>query len=93
MLQIFYNYLTIFIIPIVIGFLVRFLCRRVEKGFFITLGFVVLAVVLWVVALFFSNNGSELYGLTALSTTAMAVTSAVTGLIIQIVKKKRKSAE
>ena len=42
MKQIIMNYLGIFIVPALIGFAVRFLLRRSQKGYWVTVGLAIL---------------------------------------------------
>lgn len=90
MLQIVKNYLMIFIIPFLVGVAVRLLCRRVNKAYFITAAFAVLAIIAWVVAFVIPSYGSELYALIAAQATSAAVGALLIELVLQIKKAVQK---
>lgn len=90
MLQIVQNYLLIFIIPFLVGTAVRLLCRRVNKAYFITAAFAVLAIIAWVVAFVIPSYGSELYALIAAQATSVAVGALLIELVLQIKKAVQK---
>lgn len=83
MKQIILNYIDVLFIPALIGFIVRFLFRRVKKGYFVTVILAVLTVIGWVTCNIIRTHGSELFGIWALMITATAAASFVTGLIIR----------
>lgn len=91
MLQIVKNYLIIFIIPFLVGVAVRLLCRRVNKAYFITAAFAVLAIIAWVVAFVVPSHGSELYALIAAQATTAAVGTLLLELVLQIKKAVQRN--
>lgn len=78
------NYLYIFIIPIIIGFAVRFFTRKTKWSYWSTVFFVVLSFVAWIIGYVVPSKGSELHGLRALQTTAAAIGSLVTGIAVRL---------
>lgn len=84
MAQIMLNYLYIFIIPIIIGFAVRFFTRKTKWSYWSTVFFVVLFFVAWIIVYVVPSKGSELHGLWALQATAAAIGSLVTGIAVRI---------
>jgi len=84
MKQIIMNYLGIFIVPALIGFAVRFLLRRSQKGYWVTVGLAILTVIGWIAANTIPNHGSELYGILALMMTSALAGSFVTGLVVRL---------
>ena len=86
--QIIWNYMGIFVIPMVIGFVVRFLCRRITKAHFVTIGFLLLTAAAWVAAKVIPSRGSELYCILALMVTSAAIGSSLTGFAIRLKQKR-----
>ena len=84
MKQIIINYLGVFIVPALIGFVVRFLLRRSRKGYWVTAGLAVLTVVGWIAYNTIPSHGSELYGILAAMITSALAGSFVTGLVIRL---------
>lgn len=86
MSQILLNYLQLVIIPMLIGFIVRFCCRRRKNAYRVTVFFVIFALAAWIAAYIIPAHGSELYGLVALQITCAAVASLLSGLVIWLKK-------
>ena len=84
MVQIILNYLYIFIIPIIIGFAVRFLILKINQAYWVTVFFVLLSVVSWIIVYIVPSNGSEMYGIWALQATAAAIGSLVTDIAVRL---------
>ena len=91
MKQIVINYLFVVGLPIVVGFAVRFLFRRLSKACLVTAAFAALALTGWIVANAVPANGSELYGILAAQATAALISSLLTGVALTL-KQKRGSA-
>ena len=87
MRQIIWNYMGIFVIPMVIGFVVRLLCHRITKAHFVTIGLLLLTVAAWAAAYVIPSHGSELYGILALMVTSAAIGSLLTGFVIRMKHK------
>ena len=83
MKQIIFNYLWVFIIPALIGFLLRFFFRRAKRGSLITAALIALAVLSWIVATVIPSHGSELYGIIATMVASASISSLITGLAIR----------
>lgn len=81
--QIIKNYMFIFIIPFLVGVVVRFLFQRTKRAYLITSVIAVLTVIGWVVFYTVPSHGSELYGIIALLLTCAAVGTLLTGLVVQ----------
>ena len=79
MKQILLNYLGVLIIPVLIGFIVRFLFRRAKKGYLVTVAFACLTVIGWTVYYAIRTRGGELFGIWALMITSAAAASFITG--------------
>ena len=81
MLQILSNYLFIFIVPFLLGFSLRLLIRKSRKPSILTVCFIVLAIIMWGIAVIVPSHGSELNGLRAMQTSCLAVGAFIAGLI------------
>lgn len=88
MLQIIQNYLLIFMIPFVVGVVLRLLIRKTRKPFILSVSAVVLAVIMWIVYAVVPTHGSEGYGIITLVFTTMALGTLISGLITRIWHKK-----
>ena len=88
MKQIIFNYLWVFIIPALIGFLLRFFFRRAKRGSLITAALIALAVLSWIVATVIPSHGSELYAIRAMMVTSSSVAALVTDLVIRLKAKR-----
>lgn len=81
--QIIKNYIFIFIIPFLIGVVVRILFQRAKRAYLITSVIAVLAVIGWVAFYTVPSHGSELYGIIALQVTCAAVGALLIGLVVR----------
>lgn len=81
--QIIKNYIFIFIIPFLIGVVVRILFQRAKRAYLITSVIVVLAVIGWVAFYTVPSHGSEMYGIIALLLTCAAAGALLTGLVVR----------
>lgn len=81
--QIIKNYIFIFIIPFLIGVVVRILFQRAKRAYLITSVIVVLAVIGWVAFYTVPSHGSEMYGIIALLLTCAAAGTLLTGLVVR----------
>lgn len=81
--QILFNVFMVFILPVVIGIAVRVAVRKMRKSFIITGGLILLAVVMWVIAVSIPSHGSEANEIFAMMTTCLAIGALVAGLIIR----------
>ena len=84
MKQIIFNYLWVFIIPALIGFLLRFFVRRAKRGSLITAALIALAVLSWIVATVIPSHGSELYAIRAMMVTSSSVAALMTDMVIRL---------
>ena len=84
MAQIMLNYLYIFIVPIIIGFAVRFFTRKTKWSYWSTVFFVVLSFVALIIAYVVPSRGSEMYGIWVLQTTTAAIGSLMTGIAVRL---------
>lgn len=91
MLQIFINYLTIFIIPAIFGVLSRLVFMKRQKGYIVTVFLLCVSAALVTYALVRPNNGNEGPGLMAVSSLIAAVTCTACGAIIRFVRRKNNS--
>lgn len=89
MAQIVWNYMAIFIIPILVGFAVRFLFRKRNKAWIITAAGAVLSLIGLITAINPPVSGNEAYGLLTIATACATAASALTGLIYKAVMKKK----
>lgn len=88
MLQIIINYLTILIIPALVGVLARLAFINKRRGYIVSIVFVCIFIVAGLYSLLHHSNGSEgptLYAFSSLIATAACL---VCGVIVRIVKKK-----
>lgn len=93
MLQIFINYLSIFILPAVFGVILRLAFIKKRKGYIVSIASVCCFALLALYALLRPNNGNEGPGLVALSALIFSASCVVCGVIIRTVQKnahKRK---
>ena len=81
--QIIKNYMFIFIIPFLVGVVVRFLFQRTKRAYLITSVIAVLAVIGWVAFYTVPSHGSEMYGIIALLLTCAAAGALLTGLVVR----------
>ena len=81
--QIIKNYIFIFIIPFLIGVVVRISFQRAKRAYLITSVIVVLAVIGWVAFYTVPSHGSEMYGIIALLLTCAAAGALLTGLVVR----------
>lgn len=81
--QIIKNYIFIFIIPFLIGIVVRILFQRAKRAYLITSVIAVLAVIGWVAFYTVPSHGSEMYGIIALLLTCAAAGALLTGLVVR----------
>lgn len=89
MLQIIINYLYIFGLPIIVGLAARILLRRLNKAYFVTVAFAILALIALVVAIVVPSYGSEMYGIMTIQAIAALVSSLLTGLVLRLRSKIR----
>ena len=89
-MQIFMNYLLIFILPFLLGALLRFLMRKRSRGWIVTVIAAALALTMLIVAVAVPNHGSEANGLMAYQAACLLVGSLLVGGVLLIVRRKRK---
>ena len=87
MAQIIKNISLVFILPLLIGFFARFLIRKTNKAFILTICLIALAIVMWVVNLVVPSHGSELYGILAMMSSCLAVGSVIAEAATRFVRK------
>lgn len=87
MKQIILNYLSVFVLPLILGGCIRFFCRKWSKAWLITAFFALLTII----ALVFACNppvlGSELYALRAIQLGCLTAASLIVGIIFRHKKK------
>lgn len=86
MTQIILNHLSLWVLPILAGFTVRFLLRRMKHGYLVTIAFAVATLAAWIAAGTIPSHGSELYSLQAVQAANLFAASLLTGLTLR--KKK-----
>ena len=89
MAQIVCNYMAIFIIPLLVGFIVRFLLRKRKKAWIVTVTGAVLSLIGFIVALNPPVSGNEAYGLLTIATACATAASAITGLVYRLLRKNK----
>ena len=57
--QILFNIFMVYILPVIIGIAVRVAVRKMRKPFIVTVGLILLAVVMWAIAVIVPSHGSE----------------------------------
>lgn len=85
--QILFNIFMVYILPVIIGIAVRVVVRKMRKPFIVTVGLILLAVVMWAIAVIVPSHGSEGNGIMAMMATCLAVGALVAGLITRIFHK------
>lgn len=93
MKQIIINYLLIFGLPLVVGFLIRMLLQRLNKSYLVTVVFAALTVIAWLVVLIVPSHGSESNGLLAIQATVAFGSSLLTGLILRLKARFNKKRQ
>ena len=93
MAQIVWNYTQIFGIPILVGFIVRFLLRKRKKAWIVTAAGAVLSLIGLIIAIDPPVSGNEAYGLLTVAAASSTAASALTGLIFRAVTKKKTERE
>lgn len=93
MAQIVWNYMAIFIIPILVGFIVRFLLRKRKKAWLVTAAGAVLSLIGLIIAINPPVSGNEAYGLLTVAAASSTAASALTGLVCRLVRKKKTERE
>lgn len=88
MRQIILNYICLILIPMMAGFLLRFLFRHSKKAYLISLCLTVLSAAAWIAAYTIPSHGSERYFVYALMITSAATASLLTGVIICLKRRK-----
>ncbi len=81
MLQIMSNYFFIFILPFLVGLVVRFVIRKTNKPFILTVCLIAYAVLMCLIAIIVPSHGSEENGLRALQASCFAIGALIAGLI------------
>ena len=84
MLQIIKNYLIIFILPLLVGLIVRFVIRKTKKPFILTVCLIALAVLMWGIAFIVPNHGDEGNSLMACQAGCLAIGALTAGLITRV---------
>lgn len=85
--QIILNYLFIFVIPLLLGFAIRFFGRNIVRAYFITVFFMGLVVITRMAAWVIPSHGSEQNALLAVQASCAAVASLLTGVVISLKRK------
>lgn len=73
--QIIKNILMIFIAPVIVGMIVRFLIGTRKKGYWLSIASALAAVALWVYGFSIETGGNEIYGIRAIMMSCFAVGS------------------
>ena len=87
MAQIIKNISFVFILPLLIGFLARFLIRKTNRAFILTICLGVLAAIMWGINFVVPSHGSELYGILAMIASCLAVGSVIAEVVTRICHK------
>lgn len=90
MFQIFLNYLTIIILPALVGVIARLIFMKRRRGYVVSVIFGCISVVACLYALLNGGNGDEGPVLLAFSFLIATTTCLVCGGIVKIVKKKKR---
>lgn len=89
-IQIFLNYLTVFIIPAVIGLVCRLIFWKADKGWIVTTVFAGLALVMLIANFIVDSHGNEKLGLLTIPAATAAAVSLIRGIIIRALRKGEK---
>lgn len=92
MKQIILNYLTIFILPFLLGAFVRFLLRKFSRAWLATAVFAVLTATMFALFLTVDSFGNEMYGILLYQAVCLSAGALFTGVIMRM-KKRKKSAD
>lgn len=90
MVQIFLNYLTVIILPALVGVIARLIFMKRRRGYIVSVIFGCIFIVACLYALLNYGNGDEGPGLLALSSLIATAACLVCGGIIKIVKKGKR---
>lgn len=92
MKQIILNYLTIFILPFLLGALVRFLLRKFSKAWLATAVCAVLTVTVFALFLTVDSFGNEAFGIWLYTASCLSLGSLLTGVVLKITGRKKQTA-
>lgn len=87
--QIFLNYLTIFIIPVLVGISFRLIFRKKSKAWLVSAVFALITALFGVLTLLLSSGGNESFGLLTISSASALASSLVCGVIIRLAGRKK----
>ena len=84
------NYLFIFIIPFLFGFIIRLALHWFKRGFLLTLGTIIFAVFTSIAVAIIPAHGNEFYGLFMCQSICLAVGALISEAILFIRKALKK---
>lgn len=84
------NVLMIFVLPAVVGIVLRLIFFKWRRGYIVDILCAVLAVVLWGVAFFVPSYGSEGNALLAMMATLLTAGTLASGAVVQIVRGRKR---
>lgn len=87
-MQIFLNYLTVFIIPAIVGLVARLIFIKAEKGWAVSVTLGGISVAMALVNLFVDSHGNEAQGLLLIAALVATAVSLLCGAIGRLVRKK-----
>ena len=82
-------YSFLFIVPFIIGLIIRLICHKVNKFYFVTIGLMLLTIISYIVVSNINTHGSEGPMMRVVQLTALTVGVAVAEVINYIRKKKK----
>ena len=82
--QVLWNWVCILVLPLLVGAAARFVCRKFEKAYIITIAAAILSVAAFIISKNPPVNGSELYGILTVMAVSFTVGSFVVGLIVRV---------
>ena len=85
--QILFNIFMVYILPVIIGIVVRVTVRKIRKPFVVTIGLILLAALMWMIAVVVPNHGSEGSGIMAMMATCLALGALITEVLTSISRK------
>lgn len=91
MKQIVLNYLTIFIIPFLLGAFIRFLLRKFSKAWLTTAFCAALLLVALIVKMTVDSHGNEMYGILLYQAVCLSAGALFTGVIMRMTKRKKSA--
>ncbi len=81
------NIIRIFIVPFVVGLLLRLFIRKKRNAYLLTVFAIFLALFAWIAAYLIPNHGSEIYGILAMMVTMFASGTILSEIVCRVISE------